>query len=228
MTTRSDNSNCENQSCSFPLSSHGDSLNNDNPMNLSNVIHWINSFEFTRPKKTIVRDFSDATMVAEIIKFYWPKLIDLHNYVPASSLTNKISNWDTLNRKVLKKVKLPISKETIEKLSTADPNTIFQFLKSLKLVVDEFEHEKQLRLEKNQNCPLYIIVNDEMIQVTENDCCTKEYLSKEVVGLINKLKHKINEMEHKIDHMSSLICVKDRRIKDLQSQLNQLKKDNSS
>jgi len=127
-------------------------------------------------------------MVAEIIKFYWPKLIDLHNYVPASSLTNKISNWDTLNRKVnfksykwpisykinlikccqkvLKKVKLPISKETIEKLSTADPNTIFQFLKSLKLVVDELEHEKQLRLEKNQNCPLYIIVNDEMIQVT--------------------------------------------------------------
>jgi len=39
-------------------------------------------------------------MVAEIIKYYWPKLIDLHNYVPASSFTNKISNWDTLNRKV--------------------------------------------------------------------------------------------------------------------------------
>lgn len=39
-------------------------------------------------------------MVAEIIKYYWPKLIDLHNYVPASSLLNKISNWETLNRKV--------------------------------------------------------------------------------------------------------------------------------
>lgn len=69
-------------------------------------------------------------------------------------------------QKVLKKVKLPLSKETIEKLSTADPNTIFQFLKSLKLIVDELEHEKQLRLEKNQNCPLYIIVNDDIIQVT--------------------------------------------------------------
>lgn len=63
-------------------------------------------------------------------------------------------------------MKLPLSKETIEKLSMADPNTIFQFLKSLKLVVDELEHEKQLRLEKNQNCPLHIIINDEMIQVT--------------------------------------------------------------
>lgn len=39
-------------------------------------------------------------MVAEIIKCYWPKIIDLHNYAPASSLTNKISNWETLNRKV--------------------------------------------------------------------------------------------------------------------------------
>lgn len=62
MTTRNDNSSCENKSCSFPLSSHGDSLNN-NPMHLSNIIHWINSFEFSRPKKTIVRDFSDASKI---------------------------------------------------------------------------------------------------------------------------------------------------------------------
>jgi len=39
-------------------------------------------------------------MVAEIIKYYWPKIIDLHNYVPASSLSNKICNWETLNKKV--------------------------------------------------------------------------------------------------------------------------------
>jgi len=63
MTTTSDSSNCENQTCSFPLSSQGDSLNNDNPINLSNIIHWINSFKFTRQKKTIVRDFSDASKI---------------------------------------------------------------------------------------------------------------------------------------------------------------------
>lgn len=62
-------------------------------------------------------------------------------------------------------MKLPLSKDTIEKLSTADTNTICQFLKSLKLVIDEFEHEKQLKLEKNQKFPAYIISNDNMIQV---------------------------------------------------------------
>lgn len=67
--------------------------------------------------------------------------------------------------KVLKKVKLPLSMATIEKLSATDTNTVCQFLKSLKLVVDELEHEKKLKLEKTQNCPIYIIAKDDMIQV---------------------------------------------------------------
>lgn len=109
--------------------------------------------------------------------------------------------------------------EAIEKLSMADANIILQFLKSLKLVVDKFEHEKQLKLERNQNCALYVIDNDEIVQVTSiisiksyelngfvilfyfplgTQFCNKEYLSKEVVVLINKLNHKINDMEHKV------------------------------
>lgn len=64
-------------------------------------------------------------------------------------------------------MKLPLTKATIEKLSTADTNTICQFLKSLKHVVDEFEHEQQLKLELSQkNCPVYIIANDDMIEVS--------------------------------------------------------------
>ncbi|KAL5239196.1 hypothetical protein ACI65C_006606 [Semiaphis heraclei] len=109
----------------------------------------------------------------------------------------------------------------------ADANTILQFLKSLKLVVDKFEHEKQFKLERNQNCALYVIDNDEIVQVTRTQFCDKEYLSKEVVGLINKLNHNINDMEHESSHMSSLISMKDKRIQDLQLQ-NQLTKDKTS
>lgn len=75
MTTTSDSSNCDYQPCSFPLSSQGDSLNNDNPINLSNIIHWINSFKFTRPKKTIVRDFSDASKIHLLLTLCPIKLI---------------------------------------------------------------------------------------------------------------------------------------------------------
>lgn len=68
MTTRSDNSTCDNQSFSFPLSSVRDPpVFDDNQMDMSNVFHWINSIEFIRPKKTISRDFSDASKNKNIL-----------------------------------------------------------------------------------------------------------------------------------------------------------------
>jgi len=68
--------------------------------------------------------------------------------------------------KVLKKMKLSLSKSTIEKLSNADTSTIYQFLTSLKHAVDEFECKKQRKLEKNQHFPVYMIVDNDMIQVS--------------------------------------------------------------
>lgn len=70
----------------------------------------------------------------------------------------------------MKKIKLPLSKATIEKLSTADTCTVYQFLTSLKRAVDELECKKQLELEKNQHFPVYAIVNDDMIQVSGIHC----------------------------------------------------------
>lgn len=60
MTSKNDMSHSENESCSIPLAK-SISLN-DNQEN-SNVIQWINSFEFARPKRNIARDFSDASKV---------------------------------------------------------------------------------------------------------------------------------------------------------------------
>lgn len=61
MSNRSKNSsNFENQVINFPLSLN-DSLEDCSQMDFSSVIYWINSFEFTRQKKTIARDFSDAS-----------------------------------------------------------------------------------------------------------------------------------------------------------------------
>lgn len=37
-------------------------------------------------------------MLAEIVKHYHPRLVDLHNYVPTCNTDQKLSNWSTLNR----------------------------------------------------------------------------------------------------------------------------------
>lgn len=39
-----------------------------------------------------------SVLVAEVIKFYFPKMVEMHNYVPANSLQQKLSNWGHLNR----------------------------------------------------------------------------------------------------------------------------------
>lgn len=37
-------------------------------------------------------------MLAEIVKHFYPRLVDLHNYVPTCNTDQKLSNWSVLNR----------------------------------------------------------------------------------------------------------------------------------
>jgi hypothetical protein len=49
-------------------------------------------------------------MVAEVIAHFVPRLIETHNYQPASGKRQKKMNWETLNKKVLKrfhKIQIP-------------------------------------------------------------------------------------------------------------------------
>jgi hypothetical protein len=63
------------------------------------IYEWVDSINLSRPKKNIARDFSDGVLMAELIKNFIPKLVELHNYPPASSTQQKFQNWNTLNSK---------------------------------------------------------------------------------------------------------------------------------
>lgn len=39
-----------------------------------------------------------VVMAAEVVKHFFPKLVEMHNYVPANSTQQKLSNWSVLNR----------------------------------------------------------------------------------------------------------------------------------
>ncbi|EDO34469.1 predicted protein, partial [Nematostella vectensis] len=84
---------------------------------LQELFTWIDEIPLSRPKKSITRDFSDGVLVAEIVKNFLPKLVDIHNYSPANSLTQKLTNWSTLNRKVLTKhLNYTVSDNTINNI----------------------------------------------------------------------------------------------------------------
>lgn len=59
---------------------------------------YIDNIPLSRPKKNIARDFSDAVLMAEVVKYYYPRLVQMHNYIAANSVKKKMYNWNTLNR----------------------------------------------------------------------------------------------------------------------------------
>lgn len=67
---------------------------------LNEIYTWVDSIPLTRPKRHIARDFADGVLVAEVVHYFLPKLVDLHNYTAANSHQSKLYNWSTLNTKV--------------------------------------------------------------------------------------------------------------------------------
>ena len=67
------------------------------------LYEWVDSMPLSRLKKSINRDFSDAVLMAEVLKYLYPRLVNLHNYPEVHSTKQKIYNWQTLNDKVFKK-----------------------------------------------------------------------------------------------------------------------------
>lgn len=69
------------------------------------MYNWVDEIPLSRPKKSISRDFADGgtsplttVLTAEIISHYFPKYVELHNYISSSSASQKLANWNTLNR----------------------------------------------------------------------------------------------------------------------------------
>ena len=61
------------------------------------MLNWIDSYALSKPKKNLARDFSDGILLAEIMRYYFPHWIQLHNYTTANSSSSKYINWKTLN-----------------------------------------------------------------------------------------------------------------------------------
>jgi len=62
--------------------------------------------------------------MAEVVAHYYPKLVELHNYSPASASQQKIYNWTTLNQKVLRRLGFHISKVDIDEMVNCTPGAI--------------------------------------------------------------------------------------------------------
>ncbi|XP_062430468.1 sperm flagellar protein 1 [Rhea pennata] len=107
------------------------------------LYRWVDAIPLSRPKRNIARDFSDAVLAAEVVKFYFPKLVEMHSYVPASSTQQKLSNWSHLNRKVLSKLNFCIPDDMIRKIVQCRPGLVEQVLILLRQKIEEKQKQSK-------------------------------------------------------------------------------------
>ena len=70
--------------------------------------------------------------MAELLKRYYPRYVELHNYRYRNSIAFKVDNWTTLNRKVLSKIGMKLSKNVITGLVYSKPGVIESVLADLR------------------------------------------------------------------------------------------------
>ncbi|XP_074052125.1 sperm flagellar protein 1 isoform X2 [Macrotis lagotis] len=82
-------------------------------------------------------------LAAEVVKFYFPKMVEMHNYVPANSVQQKINNWIHLNRKVLHKLNFSVPDDVIQKIAQCSPGVVELVLIPLRERLEGKKRNKQ-------------------------------------------------------------------------------------
>ncbi|XP_023183136.1 sperm flagellar protein 1-like isoform X3 [Xiphophorus maculatus] len=96
------------------------------------TLTWIYKIPFSRSIKNISRDFSDGVMVAEIVEHYFPRIVDIHNYITSCNTQQKRNNWNLLNKRVFSKLDFYVSEDMVEKIVSSTPCVILPVLFFLK------------------------------------------------------------------------------------------------
>ncbi|KAK0179622.1 hypothetical protein PV327_005360 [Microctonus hyperodae] len=185
------------------------------------IYMWLDRISFSRPRKNISRDFSNGVFMAELLKEYYPRYVDLHNYYPGNSLARKIDNWRTLNRKVLSKINMKLNDKIIMQLATGQEKIIENILIKLRMkILNDCNNERKL---------LYSAYEDDdaassrVESVLDLDVIQNKTVPK---SAFLKLRREFDEKKNiivvqnaKISHLESLIKLKDQRIADLSTQI---------
>ncbi|OQR94439.1 sporangia induced sperm flagellar protein [Achlya hypogyna] len=109
---------------------------------LQKIYAWIDEVPLSRPKKNMGRDFSDGILAAEVIAYYFPRLVQMHNYSSANSLTQKQYNWNTLNTKVLRKLGYQLTKREMDDIVQCKPGAVEEFLSKLQIKIANYRLKK--------------------------------------------------------------------------------------
>ncbi|XP_075286794.1 sperm flagellar protein 1-like [Opisthocomus hoazin] len=111
---------------------------------LRTLYGWLDGVLLSRPRRNIARDFSDGVLAAEVVKFFFPAMVQLHSYVPASSTPQKLANWGHLNRKVLSKLSCCVPDEVLRQVVRCRPGAVEQVFLLLRQKIEEKQEQSMV------------------------------------------------------------------------------------
>ena len=202
-----------------------DNLEEEEDNKLMYIYEWVDSIPLSRQKKNISRDFNDAVLFAEMIKYHYPRLVDLHNYPSASSTKAKIINWETLNKKVLSKIGLKIGKNEIDDLVRSKPNAIENLLGRLYNIINGRPQLNNINNKRNHvNNMNNNLNNNNNNVINSNNIIINSEETAELINAINekdqeiaKLQEYIKTLEQKIENSKENQKQLELKIKELNS-----------
>ena len=214
-----ENNNINNNNQEIEGSQEEENLEDNDENKLMYIYEWVDSIPLSRQKKNISRDFNDAVLLAEMIKYHYPRLVDLHNYPSASSTKAKLVNWETLNKKVLKKLGVKINKNEINDIINSRPNAIENLLGRLYQVIHGLPQEstnskKNENFQNNNN----VLRNKQMNNQMMNNINDNNMNNDESAELINA----INEKDQEIANLKEYIETLEQKLKNSNEKQNQL------
>ena len=197
-----------------------DNLEDTEDNKLMYIYEWVDSIPLSRQKKNISRDFNDAVLFAEMIKYHYPRLVDLHNYPSASSTKAKIINWETLNKKVLKKIGLKLGKNEIDDLVRSKPNAIENLLGRLYNIINgrpQMNNISNNNIHKEQHH-----LNNNNIRSNNTNMIINNEEAAELMNAINEKDQEINKLQEYIKTLEQKIEISKENQRQLELKIKEL------
>ena len=148
-------------------------------------------------------------LLAEIIKNYLPRLVDLHNYPSCSNSKHKESNWNVLNNKVLKRIGIKLTKKEINDIIKCEHLAIERLLQRVYNVL-----QGKITINKEQKTN-----NNFHVQKNNNDMLRKTLQEKE--NVIRQLHDIIEVLELKLKNSQEMEKILENKVEQLSGILNQ-------
>lgn len=175
------------------------------------IYEWVDSIPLSRQKKNISRDFNDAVLLAEMIKYHYPRLVELHNYPNASSTKHKLENWITLNNKVLKKLGIKLTKDEMMEIVSSKPNAIENLLARIYGVIHGLPQENKENIDSKMQNNIQDKNNalKEAILIKDQEIADLKEIIEGLEKKLNESNERQNELEKRVKELNDIAIQND-------------------